>query len=430
MKPLTLLQLNSRVTHAVDDAFPEAVWLQAELSEVRVSRGHCYVEFVQHGNGPADIVAKARGQAWARAWNLLRFHFEQVTGQVMTAGMQVLVCVEPTFHTLYGYSLNIIDIDPTYTLGDIARRRQEILRTLEEEGVCDMNRELPLPTLLQRIAVVSSPTAAGYQDFCRQLQDNTHGLAFRLRLFDAVMQGSGVEPSVISALNAIAEHQEDYDCVVIIRGGGSTSDLSGFDTLALAEHVAQFPLPIITGIGHERDDTVIDMVAHTRVKTPTAAAEFILHHQLSLLDHLNAAAATLDNAIGRRLRLEQQRLAQATASLPVVATRICSNEAVRQQRLAARMATASTQLIARQQRLLNAVEDRLPIVTNALQERLRQHLALAVSRVESADPDRIMRLGYAIVRKDGQAVTSAAQLQPGDCITTTLHEGEISSVVS
>ena len=308
---LSLYELNSIVRSRIESLSAETYWVKAELSELRVSRGHCYMEFVQKAEAGNGLVAKARGQVWANRWGLLKTYFEKTTGQALSAGMQVLVSVEPTFHELYGFSLNVIDIDPTFTLGDIARRRMEIIRQLKEEGVAEMNKELPLPRLLQRIAVISSATAAGYGDFSDQLQSNQYGLHFLTRLFPATMQGDGVEQSIISALNAIASDMDSWDIVVIIRGGGSTSDLSGFDTLALAENVAQFPLPVITGIGHERDDTVIDMVAHTRVKTPTAAAEFLIHHQareLAAVEEFAERIASLSMLQLHREQVRQQNL--------------------------------------------------------------------------------------------------------------------------
>ena len=263
------------VRRSLQTCFPDALWVQAELSDVRANAsGHCYLEFVQKDASGNSLVAKARGIIWAGTFARLKPYFERETGQAFVSGIKVLVKVTVGFHELYGYSLTVTDIDPTYTLGDMARRRREILERLKQEGVLTLNKELELPELAQRIAVISSPTAAGYGDFCKQLRDNAFGFVFYPCLFPAVMQGDKVEASVISALNRIYEKFDRWDAVVIIRGGGATSDLSGFDTYDLAVNCAQFPLPVITGIGHERDDTVIDMVAHTRVKTPTAAAEF------------------------------------------------------------------------------------------------------------------------------------------------------------
>lgn len=386
MQPLSLYELNSLIRDLFDTHLAHSLWLQAELSEVREHNGHCYVEFVQKDAKGNGLVAKARGQIWARTWTLLRPHFEQTTGQRLVAGMQVLVEVEPTFHEAYGYALTVTDMDPTYTLGDIARRRREILQQLEREGVLTMNKELPLPRLLQRIAVISSATAAGFQDFERQLHDNRYRLAFHTRLFPAVMQGSAVEESIINALNAIAADTSRWDAVIIIRGGGSTADLNGFDTLALAENVAQFPIPIITGIGHERDDTVIDIVSHTRVKTPTAAAEFLIHHQLQEWEHIADMADVVSRCATLTLQRQSGRLDMLTQQ-----TR-----------------TATAQMLLRQQHRLD----------------------LAATRIDGASPDRLLRLGFSITRVNGKAVTSAAQVPPGSIVTTTLADGTLTSVTT
>ena len=237
MEALTLYELNGLVKQTLELTLDSEYWVQAEIAELRVNR-HCYMELVEKDARGVGIVAKARAQVWANRWTLIKPMFESTTGQALAAGMQVLVKVEVTFHELYGYSLNVTDLDPTYTLGDMARHRQEILRQLAEEGIETMNKELPLPRLLQRIAVISSASAAGYGDFCNQLHNNQHGLAFKTELFQAVMQGNEVETSVVAALNRIAEQQDEWDVVVIIRGGGATSDLQGFDSLLLAENVA------------------------------------------------------------------------------------------------------------------------------------------------------------------------------------------------
>ncbi|MBQ8443183.1 MAG: exodeoxyribonuclease VII large subunit, partial [Bacteroides sp.] len=274
---LSLYELNGLVKRSIRNSMPETYWLQAELSDVRSNySGHCYLEFIQKDASGNNLIAKARGTIWSNIYKMLKPYFEQETGQAFASGIKVLVRVSVDFHELYGYSLTVLDIDPTYTVGDMERKRREILRQLEEEGVIDLNKELEMPLLPQRVAVISSATAAGYGDFCNQLANNPRGYGFHTQLFPAIMQGDRVEESVIAALNAIYAQLDCWDVVVIIRGGGATSDLSGFDTYELAANCAQFPLPIITGIGHERDDTVIDLVAHTRVKTPTAAAAFLI----------------------------------------------------------------------------------------------------------------------------------------------------------
>ena len=299
-KPLSLLELNSLVRRSITSCLPDEYWVQAELSDVRVNySGHCYLEFVQKDATGNALLAKARGIIWANVFTRLRSYFERETGQAFVSGLKVLVKVTVDFHELYGYSLTVVNIDPTYTLGDMVRRRKEILRQLDEEGILTLNKELELPVLTQRIAVISSATAAGYGDFCNQLLHNSFGFVFYPRLFQAIMQGEQVEQSIIQALDCINATRDNWDVVVIIRGGGATSDLSGFDTYDLAANCAQFPLPIITGIGHERDDTVLDMISHTRVKTPTAAAEFLINHvRQGYLSGSTSFAATGKTATG------------------------------------------------------------------------------------------------------------------------------------
>lgn len=405
---MTLYELNHIVSQVISSTFIEPMWLEAEVMDVHESRGHCYMEFVQKHKHTETIIAKARGQVWAQKWAVIRPYFEQVTGQRLAAGMKVLVLVEVTFHEQYGYSLNIVDINPTFTLGDIARRRQEILQQLEEEGIADMNKELPLPRLLQRIAVISASGAAGWGDFHDQLINNAYGLAFRVELFEAVMQGERVEQSIISALNRIAHDIDNWDVVVIIRGGGASADLNGFDTLPLAENVAQFPLPVITGIGHERDDTVLDFISHTRVKTPTAAAEFILQHQLDELTVLASLQERLISSATNVLTKERLRMERMTMKLPSLFSTFKNNESHRLDLLWLQMTTA---LRARLQAQHNAID-------------------LYEAKLRANTPEHVLRLGYSIVRHNGKAVTSANALSLGDEIIITHADGTTSATVS
>ena len=330
---VSLLELNLLVREVIECEMPNEYWVEAELSECRESRGHCYMELVQKDEQTATPIAKASARCWASKWMLIRPGFERTTGQRLHAGMKVLLKVYAQFHEAYGFSWIVTDIDPTYTLGDMARKRQEIIRQLKQEGVFDLQRELRLPLFCQRIAVISSETAAGYGDFCNQLADNPYGFRFETRLFPAIMQGDGVEQSIIDALEKIFQMQTEngdssqFDCVVIIRGGGATSDMSGFDTLALAEKVATFPIPIITGIGHDRDESILDMVSHTRVKTPTAAAAFLIDHLKTVLDSLNDSQEQI-------LRLAQQKLTYYKSQFATVAEllpRLFSNVKIRQE---------------------------------------------------------------------------------------------------
>lgn len=410
MDALSLYDLNALVRRSLEQCLPDEYWVQAELSEVRVhpATGHCYVEFVQKDPRSNNLVAKARGVIWNNVFRLLRPYFEESTGQVFTAGIKVLVQVSVGFHELYGFSLTVHDIDPTYTLGDMARRRREILKQLEEEGVLTLNKELPMPELPRRVAVISSATAAGYGDFCHQLTNNPRGYYFHTELFAAAMQGDRVEESMLAALDSINSCADDFDVVVIIRGGGATSDLSCFDTYLLAAACAQFPLPIITGIGHERDDTVLDSVAHARVKTPTAAAEYLIARMDETADRLNDLAVRLYEGVTVRLKWERNRLQQCRNRIPTASVR--------------RVSSAKLELLTARKDLHRSVE--------AVLARHRHKLELLKQRLADASPDKLLARGYSITLKDGKAVKDAALLSPGDRLVTRLYRGEVQSVVN
>lgn len=428
MNSLSLYELNNLVRSTLEMTMCDEYWVHAEISELRENR-HCYLEFAQKdalGNG---LVAKARGQVWANRWVMLRSHFERTTGQRLCVGMQVLVKVEVTFHELYGYSLNVVDIDPTYTLGDIARRRKEIMDKIRAEGIADMNKELPLPRLIQRIAVISAATAAGYGDFSNQLHNNARGLAFVTRLFPATMQGNEVESSIVNALNAIAAEQDDWDVVVIIRGGGATTDLAGFDSLVLAENVAQFPLPIITGIGHERDDTIIDMVSHTRVKTPTAAAEFLIHHQEEELDYVNTLADRIIKNGLAKIANEKTRLQAITSKMPSLYKAYKAGEEARLDR---KLSIIQNNILQNVQRKLNTTamrEQQLKLYTSALLNKEHNRLDILENKIKNASPERILKLGFTITRINGKAVKDATLLHKGDMIETEFAQGKVKSIV-
>lgn len=408
MDALSLLELNALVRRSLEQCLPDEYWIQAELSDVRSNTtGHCYLEFVQKDPRSNSLIAKARGMIWNNIFRLLKPYFEESTGQLFSSGIKVLVKVTVQFHELYGYSLTVLDIDPTYTLGDMARRRREILLQLEEEGVLTLNKELEMPLLPQRIAVVSSATAAGYGDFCHQLEHNPGGFFFYTELFPALMQGNQVEDSVLAALDRINARADEFDVVVIIRGGGATSDLSGFDTYLLAAACAQFPLPIITGIGHERDDTVLDSVAHTRVKTPTAAAELLIHRITEVAEQLEELSLRLQQGAYNLLEREWRKLDTIQSRIPNLVHRKLSD---------ARFA------------LLTAEKDLLQVAQNFLS---RQHhrLQLLQQRISDASPDKLLKRGYSITLKDGKAVTDVASLKAGDQLVTRLSKGEVRSVV-
>lgn len=401
----TLFELNRLVRETIECEMPNEYWVEAELSECRESRGHCYMELIEKDEQTATPIAKASAKCWASKWMLVRPYFERATGQRLVAGMKVLLKVYPQFHEAFGFSWIVTDIDPTYTLGDMARKRQEIIRKLKEEGVFDLQKELTLPIFCQRIAVISSETAAGYGDFCNQLSNNPYGFQFQTQLFPAIMQGEGVEQSIINALERI--YDQPFDCVVIIRGGGATSDMSGFDTLALAEHVANFPLPIITGIGHDRDESILDMVSHTRVKTPTAAAALLIDHLKEMLD-------TVMNAQNSITRLVQQKRSTLSAQLSNV------SEAIPR---------LFTIVKTRQEAKIDALQQRIPML---LERRLlaeNHRLQLMEEKLKALDPQLLLKRGYSITLHNGRAVKDATTLKAGDEIETRLEKGSIISKV-
>ena len=433
-KRLTLYELNSLVREVIECEMPNEYWVEAELSECRESRGHCYMELIEKDEKSATPIAKASAKCWASKWMVIRPYFERTTGQRLHAGMKVLLKVYPQFHEAYGFSWIVTDIDPTYTLGDMARKRQEIIRQLKEEGVFDLQKGLELPLFCQHIAVISSETAAGYGDFCNQLANNPYGFLFRTQLFPAIMQGEGVEQSIIAALERSYNFQFSifnfqFDAVVIIRGGGATSDMSGFDTLALAENVANFPLPIITGIGHDRDESILDMVSHTRVKTPTAAATFLIDHLKTIMDILN-------NSQEQIVRLAQQKLAYSKSQLATIADllpRLFSNVKVRQEarldNLNSRLAHQAQQKVINYQLSIINLENRLPILLDRRLMTEKHRLQLIREKTKSLDPTLLLKRGYSITLKDGKAMRDPNTLQPGDEIETRLEKGTIVSIV-
>lgn len=426
---MTLYELNSLVRSLINGTFHEACRVKAELSEVRVSaKGHCFIELVQKGSGSSVPVAKARGVIMADVFPLLKLDFEETTGQQFRAGIEVLLEVKPTFSEIYGYSLIVVDIDPVYTLGDMARQRREIMQRLEKEGVAGLQKGLQLPLLPQRIAVVSSPTAAGYGDFCHQIKKNQYGYRFDYKLFPALMQGEDTERSVIAALDRIAAESDNWDVVVIIRGGGAVSDLSGFETYELANHCAQFPLPIITGIGHLRDQTVLDMVAYEHMKTPTAVGDFLLSRMSMAADILDNVERHLYDALADVLGNERKRLDSTAVRIEWFFKNFRKNGEQRLDSLLAGMYRSVMNVMAMQklktEHLAGIVVER--IVRNM--QKQRQNVELLEQKINMHDPQRILKMGYSMTIKDGQLVTTATDIQRGDKLVTRLADGEINSI--
>ena len=405
---LTLFELNSLVHEVIEDNFDEQYWVVGELSDVSTPAygGHFYGELVQKDEESDRIVARARITCWARNYNMIRLRFQKEAGETLRKGLQVKLLVEVNFHEQYGYSLNVVDIDSTFTLGDLAKRRREILQQLEKDGILHDNQSLPLPRLLKRIAVISSATAAGYGDFCHQLKENDYGFHFDVHLFPAVMQGEQVPESIIAALEEIRE-EPPFDLVVIIRGGGASSDLSDFDSYELAACIALYPLPVLTGIGHERDETVLDYVAHTKVKTPTAAAAFIIEHQAEEAALLDDLYQRITHSAKEQIQREKQRLEHQRAVLPLLFMGFYQK--------------GENRLVLLSQRLSSSAKQSL--------EREKHSLQLMQQRLNSLDPRLLLKRGYTITTCGGKLVRSIEGLAEGEVLTTQTEKGEIYSKV-
>lgn len=405
---LTLTELQSAIRTLLDDAFAEPLWVSAEIADMKVNAsGHCYMELVEKDEA-ADGIARSQARAviWRSQYMRIAGRFEAESGQRLERGMVILVRVSVNYHELYGLSLQITDIDPSYTLGDMERRKQQTIAQLKADGVWDMNRETAMPPVVQRIAVISSSTAAGWQDFRNELARS--GYAFTVELFDSVMQGAASEESIIGSLERIAEVQEQFDAVVIIRGGGSVNDLNCFNAYRLAAHVAQFPLPVITGIGHDKDVSVADMVAHTSLKTPTAVAVWLNDRMAEVEGALEYAAVQLHDLFTAVTRAHELRLERSGSLL---------------------QSAVENQVAMQGQRLATARETLLTMAAAAI-ERQRMKLASLGEIVESRSPKHILRLGFAIARVDGRAVTSVQQLTAGQHLTVELADGKIDTTVS
>ncbi len=429
MDRLTLYELNSLVKETIELTFTQQFWVEAELADATERRGHLYLDLVQKDEHSATPIARASARCWASVWASVRPRFERTTRQRLTAGMKVLLRVYPQFHQAYGFSWIVTDIDPTYTLGDMQRQRQEIIDRLKRDGVFDMQRELTLPMFCQRIAVISSATAAGFGDFCNHLQHNDYGFHFAVELFPAIMQGEQVEPTVISALDSINSRIDDFDCVVIIRGGGATVDMSGFNTLLLAENVANFPLPIITGIGHDRDESIIDMISFMQVKTPTAAAAFLIERLLNVSERITAATSSITRCVQEKLEYERIRLTALSTRIPILFSLTKTRQLSIIDSLTQRMTAAVQQNIRQRQHQLQIAAQRLAPATQRTMQQEQHRLQMLTQRTAALDPAAILRRGFSMTLCNGQFVTDASQMKNGDIMETRLANGTVLSRV-
>ena len=429
MKTITLYELNSLVRQTIEIGLPKSYWVEAEISELRENGGHCYLELIEKDKRYNTPIAKASARCWRQTWGMVKPYFENTTGQQLRAGMKVLIEVYAQFHEAYGFSWIISDIDPNYTLGDMARKRQEIIKRLKEEGVFDLNKQLDLPLFSQRIAVISSKSAAGYGDFANQLYGNQYGYDCEAELFAATMQGEDVERSIIKALNAINDRCDDFDCVVIIRGGGATSDMSGFDALELAENVANFPLPIITGIGHDRDECILDMVSHTRVKTPTAAAALLIDNLHTAERRIDDARQRIANLTSRKMEVEKLRLSRLAERLPSLFGSVKDKQEARLDILQERLFRLAEIRLSNCENIVGQLEKKISLTAEHLLMVEKHRLELLEGRAQNLDPQLLLRRGYSITLVGGKALRDPSQVKQGDKIETRLEKGTIISTI-
>ncbi len=469
---LSLSQLNNLIKDALLDAFPGTVWVVAEVSELKENRsGHCYLELIEkEGN---TIAARSRATIWSYTYRMLKPYFETTTGQLFSQGIKIMVQASVEYHPAYGLSLNIKDIDPTYTVGNMALERKEIITRLQNEGVFEMNKELALPFVPQKIAVISSATAAGFQDFMKQLESNEYGFKFYTKLFEAYMQGSNTVPSIINALERIFQYDDFFDAVVIIRGGGATADLSSFDSYDLALNITQFPLPVITGIGHEKDDTIIDLVAHTRLKTPTAVAEFLINGmgrfyerllelengvlqstrekmeyqkeklermaeglKYSVSDFINDSQIQITrkgNLLQQSVKVfsfkKQQELTQlkhdlnSALSVWFVETK---NDVKSKERIFKRVVGEN---VLKEKATLTHLKDILAGVSRKHILKEQERIRLNENIIRLLNPENVLKRGFTLTLKEGKIVKSAESVDVGDELETQFADGSVKSKI-
>lgn len=449
---ITLLELNKRLKEGIQNLFPSGIWVVAEICDMNSNQsGHCYLELIEKAEGSENIIAKSRATIWSFTYRILKPYFESVTGQRFSSGLKILVLVSVEFHEIYGLSLNIKDIDPSYTIGDLAKRKQEIINRLVDEGVFELNKELQLPEVCRRIAVISSESAAGYGDFVKQLKNNNRGFKFKVKLFQAFMQGNETERSVIQALEHIYENYTAFDVVVISRGGGSQAELNYFNNYNIAFHITQFPLPVLSGIGHDRDQTIVDMVAHTSLKTPTAVAEFIISMMSETADYLESLGEQIIELTGNKIIDCKDYLNQMSINIRnlnkmhvnQIHNRYILIETHFNQRIRNLLPQRKSVLNQLQQQFvsrlkynlmlhklhLNRTDQKLPAAAKSIFRNKKSKIQIIDSLLSAYNPNNILKRGYSITYYNGKAIHSPQEVQPGETIDTRLKDGCISSIV-
>ncbi len=449
---ISLFDLNQRVKEVLFKGFTNTIWITGEISQISKNRsGHCYLELIDKNPDNDSILASSRATIWASRYRMIKPYFETTTGQSLSSGIKIMVSVKVEYHERYGLSLNIIDIEPSFTIGDLARRRLEIIRKLEEEGVISMNKELELPIVPQRIAVISSDTAAGYGDFIDQLKSNSSGYKYHIKLYSSAMQGEGTGKSIISALNKIADLEEEFDLVAIIRGGGAKTDLSSFDDFDLAYFITQFPLPVISGIGHERDESIVDLVAHTSCKTPTAVAEFIIEQADYFVNELDNLRHAILESSRNQLSNWKEDLISDIKDIKAGTDKMLINEKMALKESALRGSSATNRYIFNRQELINKLKLNFRSSLRRFLEQKTQYLAnrlntyklsavnslnleknrlhLLNQEAELQNPIRILKRGYSISIQNGKVLKSVKDVERGKVIRTRLSDGSIRSEV-
>ena len=451
IKTYTLSELQHEIKESISEQFPFAVWIVAEINTLtRHKSGHCYMELVQKSRTSNSIIAQARATVWANKFSFISAYFESETDSELAAGMNVMLQVTITYHEVYGLSLNVIGINPTYTIGDMERAKKEIIARLINEGVFDMNKTQSFPAVVQNIAVISSSTAAGYGDFVNHLETNMYGYHINITLYEAAMQGEQTEQSVLDALNRIGDEYENYDAVAIIRGGGSKNDLSWFDNYNIAYMVTQFPLPVISGIGHERDESIVDMVAHTRMKTPTAVANFIIDYNAQFEEQVDSTSSEIFGIAKEFLMSSEMYLNNMTMSIMKVRTRLSKDtercdrimseirtglnvrmkeEELKLNMIGNKLETSPKRLISEQESHLNGIKELISRTTKHRIEKTNEKLSFLEHRLTLNDPRTILKRGYSITRINGKVVTNDLETNEGDIMETLLYDGKVTSVV-
>ncbi len=451
VKTYTLSELQHEIKESISEQFPFAVWIVAEINTLtRHKSGHCYMELVQKSKTSNSIIAQARATVWANKFSFISAYFESETDRELAVGMNVMLQVAITYHEVYGMSLNVLGINPTYTIGDVERAKKEIIDRLINEGVFDMNKTQTLPPVIQNIAVISSSTAAGYGDFVNHLETNMYGYHINVTLYEAAMQGESTETSVLDALNRIGDEYENYDAVAIIRGGGSKNDLSWFDNYNIAYMVTQFPLPVISGIGHERDESIVDMVAHTRMKTPTAVANFIIDYNAQFEEQVDSTSSEIFGIAKEFLMSSEMYLNNMTMSIMKVRTRLSKDtercdrimseirtglnvrmkeEEMKLNMIGNKLETSPKRLISEQESHLNGIKELISRTTKHRIEKANEKLSFLEHRLTLNDPRTILKRGYSITRINGKVVTNDLETNEGDIMETLLYDGKVTSMV-